>query len=952
MKEKRSVLMIIAALLLALIMLMSMIPIQLTARRVTYAAETFTVRATSAEKDKQAERAIDGDPFTYWQAEASDEAPELIADLGEIVMVTGYKQVFREADVWSFIVYGSMDGESWMPIADYATGAAGKVFADSASGFYRYVKISFLASEKAPFTSCIFDVEYEPLSKGSNVALGMKGYSGSWSAGFEHEKAFDGDTGSYYCANDGSLPQWCGVTWEYPCLINGITVFQQDYATYEFEVFGTDAEGVTHTLVPRERRTGAEFSFPCSGLFTKIEYKIYAAPGWANLAELYVYGFRDLASDKCATAAQRNSEGGATVYSFPYGAYVDSVQGGGKVSISMDGNDWQDSAAQVGKLCNFVKVEGGTNTRLYALPLERDLAFGLKGAVSDYSNESFNALKCTTNPEHEDGRNAYWCAESEGGEHWLQLDLGNVCYVEEVVQQFQDEGNYQFKVEASRDGKAWTMLHDGYGTYEHGRRFTIKTAAEKMFRYVRLSILDSGWANSNQFQVIGYGDPIPESWWQRESGVVRYYPKEQKVTIKEMTEKLEYYHANGFKVIEVHQPYEGAGDIWSGLGATDNYNADPVNGTLDDWAEFLDRAHSLGMYAFMFGNVGYTRSTSPFFKKACLDYANGIASEERDWFLFSETCPDPTKWFWSDTANAYYYGYWGENGQIPNYNFNNAAWQRESKRYVTFWADFGFDGVALDAPPAYYFGSVDPSSVTYESITKPLNARNIMILPEGTGDYNYIHSYHYTTIQNYNMGNWGGGAWSLGIDAVTDRNAKTVDDFIKSGRDNAVSLGGSAIAPLSFEQKYENVEDYKRKAEAALLTTSGHMAFLHSGSSGFVGQDIIEERWSDDLKATVFGLFALQNGYAAFNATGMRYRVPTNNDDVYYAYCRGDMRGGTRAVVVFNYSASQAKVQVDLSATGLGGTFLDLVRGELVTGAGKGLELTIPAGSYVILGQF
>lgn len=227
-----------------------------------------------------------------------------------------------------------------------------------------------------------------------------------------------------------------------------------------------------------------------------------------------------------------------------------------------------------------------------------------------------------------------------------------------------------------------------------------------------------------------------------------------------------------------------------------------------------------------------------------------------------------------------------------------------------------------------------------------------MILPEGTGDSNYIYSYHYTAVQNYNMGGWGGGAWSLGIDAVTDCNASTVDDFIKSGRDNVVSLGGSAIAPLSFEQKYENVEDYKRKAEAALLTTSGHMAFLHSGTSAFVGQDIIEKDWSADLRDSVFELFTLQNSYAAFNAGGMRYRVPTNDDSVYYAYCKADRRGGTRAVVVFNYSASEKQIEVDLSGTGFGGAFVDMLTGKAVEGAGKGLKLTIPGGSYKILGQF
>ena len=943
----------LGALFFAAVLVLQMVPVYaLTARTDTPA---YDISATSETAGHLAASAADGNTSTYWMASEEDDSPELCADLGEVRAVTGYKQIFATSDVWFFTVYGSLDNVNWTPIADYSVGASGKSFADSASGFYRYVKVAFFASQNgSAFTSAEFAIESKSLSEGTNVALGMKGYSGSWAAGFEHESAFDGDTGSYYCANDGNYPQWCGVNWEYECAVNSVEIYLQDYGTYEFEVTAKGMDGQTVTVAERAVRTGSYFRFETDGLFSNVEYKVYAGPGWANLAEMKVNGFKDLASDKCATAAQSEIKDGANVFYFPYGAYVDEVRGASSVSISQDGSSWTSvaDASAIGSIVNYVKAESDGAIRLFGTPLERDLAQGLKGSVSDYSNEGFNAEKATTNPEHEDGRNQFWCAESSGGEHWLQIDLGNVCRVEKVVQRFQDPGSYRFKIEASKDGTDWVVLHDGLSELASGQEFEVMTGEEKMFRYVKLTVVeDSGWANSNQFQIIGFGEPVPEHWWQRESGVVRYYPKEQKVSIADMTDKLEYYRENGMKVIEVHQPYEGAGDIWSGLGATDNYNADPVNGTLDDWAAFLDKAHSLGMYVFMFGNVGYARDYSPFFEKACMDYANGIASEERDWFLFSETCPDPAKWFWSDTANAYYYAYWEEGGQIPNYNFDTEAWQAESKRYVTYWADFGFDGVALDAPPAYYFGSADPATVTYESITKPLNARNIMILPEGTGDYNYIYSYHYTTIQNYNMGQWGGGAWSLGIDAVTDQNARTVDDFIKSGRDNAVSLGGSAIAPLCFEQKYENVEDYKRKAEAALLTTSGHMAFLHSGTSAFVGQDIIET-WSEDLRSAVFEMFALQNSFAAFNASGMRYRVPTNDDTVYYAYCRGDLRGNTRGLVVFNYSGQQAEICVDLSNTGFGGTFFDLLTGKRYESAGDELRLTIPGSSYVILGQF
>ena len=898
------------------------------------------ISASSEAAGHGAALAFDGNAKTYWQAETVEA--NLRCDLGELKRVISYRQRFNAEDLWFFAVFGSVDGSNWATLADYSTGGAGVVFSDSVSGVYRYIKIEFYGSESgANANSCEFSVDGKELSEGENVALGMKGYSSSWAPGFEHEKAFDGDSGSYYCANSGVLPQHCGVRWDYGVKTKLVTILLQDYGTYEFEVTAQTASGETVTIMPREVRTGIYFEAATDGIYTCIEYKLYAAPGWANLTEMQVFGFRNFIDPKCADGATSVGNG---VYDLRGLCYVDGTDG--TAQFSDDGEHWADGDA-CGKVARFVKISGAP-TAVWASRIERDLAMNLKGAVSDYSNEGFSADKATRDPEHEDGKNQFWCAETSGGTHWLTLDLGRTCVVNKVLQKFQDPGSYTFKIEASVDGEQYFTLCDHTDTAVTGQTFETETGT-KLMRFVKLTVAGAEWANSNRFAVYGVGSPLAESWWQRESGVVRYYPKKQKDRIGDIISKLDEYRRNGFKVIEIHQPYEGQGDIWAGLGATNNYQADPINGTLDDWNELLYEAHRRGMYVFMFGNVGYTRSTAEFFRKACTDYANGVKSAERDMFLFSDKCNDPSKWFWSDIAGAYYYGYWGENGQIPNYNFDSAAWRAECKKYVTYWADFGFDGVALDAPPAYYFGSSDPAQVTYDSITHPLRARNIMILPEGTGDSNYVYSYGYSAVQNYNMGSWGGGAWSLGIDAVTDMNATTIDDFIKSGRDNTVSLGGASIAPLCFEQKYENVEDYKRMAEAALLTTSGHLAFLHAGTDVFIGQDILAGK-SRELQDEVHSLFRLQNSYSAFNASGARYRVKTNNDKVYYAYSKADMSGNVKALCVFNYSGVGNEITVDLRNTGYTGSLVDLRTGEVYEITDGFVSVAIDHGGYITLG--
>ena len=334
----------------------------------------------------------------------------------------------------------------------------------------------------------------------------------------------------------------------------------------------------------------------------------------------------------------------------------------------------------------------------------------------------------------------------------------------------------------------------------------------------------------------------------------------------------------------------------------------------------------------MFGNVGYGKNTSDCFQKACRDYAMGISSKEVDYFLFSKTCPDPTKWFWSDIANAYYYGYWGEDGQIPTYNFNNKEWQDETYRYIKFWSDFGVDGIALDAPNVYYYGSENAATVTFKCITKTLRSKNIFSLPEGSGDVGFISGYKYCGVQNYNMTSWGAGALSLGLIAAQTHSASQVDDYVKSVRDSATALGGIAIDGMNFEDNYENASHTERVLESALVTTTGHMAFLHIGSSAKIGQDIMET-WPIETRTMVARSFALQNSIGALHTSGERTKLSTNSDSKYYAFYRSDMTGRNKAMVVINYVDADTVVEVDISNTPLdkeGVEFYDAYNHEVI----------------------
>lgn len=104
-------------------------------RRLKKQSRPIPASATSETEGHGAENAADGNTETYWEADKNDVLPALVCDLGELRGVTGYKQIFLTSDVWSFAVYGAAGEGEWVTIADYKSGAPGKMFADSANGF-------------------------------------------------------------------------------------------------------------------------------------------------------------------------------------------------------------------------------------------------------------------------------------------------------------------------------------------------------------------------------------------------------------------------------------------------------------------------------------------------------------------------------------------------------------------------------------------------------------------------------------------------------------------------------------------------------------------------------------------------------------------------------------------------------------------------------------------------
>lgn len=906
--------------------------------------KNYKVNASTESIDNIAQNAKDSNFNTSWIAsELTNQTLEI--DLEKVMSIKCVTQVFAEEDVWYFYIEGSIDGIHYFEIVDAKKGEFCNVFQENASGYARYIRLTIIKSQSGFYPSSKeFYVDASELEEGINLSKGLNAVTTSEQGLYGGEKALDGNSSTYWCASNDAYPQSLMVDLLETKFVNKINLKWQDLGTYEFEINIINENGIKENLISRGSKTGINASFTVNKKIKGAEYVVFKGPGWPSLATFDVIGFNNLLNE---------SNINANVVDLECDSYVQSVDTRNSIEISDDGVVYKKvDGNNINQIVRYVKGLSSDDA-IYGYKLDTNLVLNLSGTTSSYKDESHHLSMAVCNKFNKKTASKFYQSDFKGTNEFFKFDLGRICKISEVIQEFAEEDSYNFKIEMSKDDILYDVVYASSNEIKKVHRGILNK--DSYYRYIKLTaeLKPDQYLTSSRFEVIGNGSPLVENWWENESGVIRFYPKEQKVTLRNITSRLDEFIRSGYKVIELHQPYEGLADIWSGLGSTNNYQVDPIIGTLDDLKLLLDKAHSKGIKVFMFGNVGYGKYNADYFKKACKDYALGIESYERDWFLFSDVCLDPSKWFWSDVAGAYYYGFWGENGKIPTYNFNNKAWQDETKKYINFWASFGVDGIALDAPDVYYWGSVSAPTVTYETITKTIRKNNLFAVPEGSGDNKFISSYKYNCIQNYEMSSWGAGAKSLSIDSYNIASSVNIEKAIKPNRDTTVALGGVSLATMNFEDKYLNASSKARILEAGLITSTGHLSFLHSGSSSRVGQDI-KATWDEETNLEINRAFANQNALSSLNATGGRNQLLTNDNNKYYAYIKTDMSAKSYCLPVFNYSRTDANISIDLSNTLISdGSYVlyDAFNMEeiKVTINNSILRVSVPSSSYRVL---
>ena len=937
--------------------------------------------SSSQNLSHSASKAKDKNGETYWNAGRSSAPQWLKVDLGGLYTLSKIDQSFDKLNTWKFKIEASINDENWATLVDFSGGASGQHFSNDVNGTFRYVKLTVLSSA-SNFAASSQEFSVFGTDDGADIAVGKTALASSSLTNYEPGKGADANTSTYWRAEGKTLPQSLTVDLGSASMIRAVEQNFLDFDTWSFKIEGSLNNESWTTLMDKSASvTGQSFKQSVAGSYRYVRLTVLAsaAGNFANSSELNVYGFENLAAGKAGAVAtsaatpQRSTVdlGGLAEIKKVEQSFADSANHRFAIEGSTDNLNWttltDKRAGFVGKAFSrnvtgsyrYIRrtvADFGAGRRaqsgqlkVFGTAISRDLAIGTSATSSslEAGHEPFQAV---------DGDNAsFWSASSTAPQtapQWLKIDLGNNSLINRVEQSFSDDDTHRFVLEGSPDNINWTMLINetaGATGRIFGRDVTGK------YRYVRSTVTDSGAGNRAQIRelkVFGIGSPVTTKWWENSGAVFRYYLKYFPQTFNSIAGELDDLRGKGYQAIELLTPTQGPADIWAGLGATNNYAVDPILGTMADFENLITAAHSKGMKVVFFGNAGYARDTAPFFGKAQDDERNNVYSPERMWFHFSPTKVDD-HWHWSKRANAYYYAYW--DAHLPSYNFNTAEWQAESQKYLRFWLDKGVDGFVLDAPGNYDgFQGANGKIRNNANLTDILRNYDVSTGPEGAhGDISdVVVQWHYTTMQDYSITEWGGGGHSAIIKAIDAQNPDSLENSVfKPYRDKTNAVNGVTQTPPSWE--IVGVSSPKRLLEVATLTTLGTLFYLHNGAQDVRPQVSVIPTWTNAEQATLWNLLRAQSSYKALAPSGLRVKLPTNDDDKFYAFKRTNKTGSSKALVILNYQNSSQTVTVNLTNTGINTaqTPVDLLSG----GTGKKIAsakytVTLPAYGFIVLG--
>jgi len=174
-----------------------------------------------------------------------------------------------------------------------------------------------------------------------------------------------------------------------------------------------------------------------------------------------------------------------------------------------------------------------------------------------------------------------------------------------------------------------------------------------------------------------------------------------------MAEKLDHINDLGVDCIWLLPMYPSPG-YDDGYDISDFMTVHPDYGTIDDFKDFLDIAHSKGLRVVADLVMNHTSDQHPWFQEA----RSNPDSPKRDYYVWSD---DPTQysgariiftdtevsnWTYDQVAGKHFWHRFFSHQ--PDLNYDNPEVHREMLDVMRFWLNLGLDGFRCDAVPYLY----------------------------------------------------------------------------------------------------------------------------------------------------------------------------------------------------------------------------------------------------------
>jgi trehalose-6-phosphate hydrolase len=200
---------------------------------------------------------------------------------------------------------------------------------------------------------------------------------------------------------------------------------------------------------------------------------------------------------------------------------------------------------------------------------------------------------------------------------------------------------------------------------------------------------------------------MKQPWWKK-SVVYQIYPKSFYDTsgngvgdIKGVTAKLDYLKDLGIDVVWITPIYKSPQND-NGYDISDYFNIHEEYGTMEDFDELLEEAHSRGIKIIMDIVINHTSTENQWF----IESRKSKDNEYRDFYIWKDGKEDgsePTNWQSKFGGNAWQYD--AETGQYYLHLFDvtqaDLNWENDKVReklydMMHFWLKKGVDGFRLD----------------------------------------------------------------------------------------------------------------------------------------------------------------------------------------------------------------------------------------------------------------